>query len=204
MSLANVLISFQASQACSDIEISGMTADDATDERAFREKQQRVYALVGHCILRFQHVEDYLEDVFASVLGGSRPRADAIFASVRGIDRKTEIIRAAATDLSGEPWDQLAPLLRRVKEASDVRGQIAHANPVQNGGLTRIKIKTGNGRVTEVVSVEQVSSSHWELHKKAKQTTIFTEEELLSEYNRTDSLYGDMIKFVASVKSLSV
>lgn len=181
-----------------------MTADDATDERAFREKQRRFYALVGHCILRFQHVEDYLEEVFASVLGGSRPRADAIFASVRGIDRKTEIIRAAATGLSGEPWDQLPPLLRRVKEASDVRGQIAHANPVQNGGLTRINVRTENGRIAEVVGVEQVTDSRWELHKKAKQTTIFTEEDLLREYNRTDGLFGDMIKFVTSVQSLSV
>jgi hypothetical protein len=56
-----------------------MTTDDdeSPDERAFRDKEMRFYALVGHCILRFQHVEDYLEDVFAAVLGGKRDRADA-------------------------------------------------------------------------------------------------------------------------------
>jgi hypothetical protein len=86
----------------------------------------RFYALVGHCILRFQHVEDYLEDVFAAVLGGKRDRADAIFASVRGVDHKIQIIKAAATGLSGLPWGDLASLLTTVKEVSDMRGQIAH------------------------------------------------------------------------------
>jgi hypothetical protein len=91
-----------------------MTEDDEGDakDRAFRKKQTRFYALVGHCILRFQHVEDYLEDVFAAVLGGKRDRADAIFASVRGVDRKIQIIRAAATGLSGKPWDELNPPAR--------------------------------------------------------------------------------------------
>lgn len=182
-------------------KVEGVTASDAPDERAFREKQQRFYAMVGQCILRFQHVEDYLGDVFASVLGGGRLRADATFASVRGIDRKIEIIKAAATGLTGGPWNQLSPLLNRVKEASDVRGQIAHANPVQNGGLTRINVRTENGRIREVVGVERVTDGRWQLHKKARQNTIFTEEDLLREYNLTDSLFGDMIAFVKSVQS---
>jgi hypothetical protein len=42
------------------------------EDQAFREKQSRFYALVGHCILRFQHVEGYLEDVFAAVHGAAR------------------------------------------------------------------------------------------------------------------------------------
>jgi hypothetical protein len=151
--------------------------------------------------LRFQHVEDYLEEVFAMVLGGGRARADAIFATVRGIDRKIEIIKAAATGLSGEPWDQLAPMLKRVKTASDVRGQIAHANPVHNGGLTRINVRTEGGRIVEAVSVEQVTDSRMELHKRAREIAIFTAEDLLREYNRTDGLLGDMIEFEKSVQS---
>jgi hypothetical protein len=98
--------------------LSPMTKDDAesADERTFREKQRRFYALVGHCILRFQHVEDYLEDVFAAILGGGRDRADAIFASVRGIDRKIQTIKASATGLSGKPWNGLDSLLAKVRQ----------------------------------------------------------------------------------------
>jgi hypothetical protein len=172
-------------------------ADDAetTEEREWREKQRKFYALVGHCILRFQHVEDYLEDVFAAVLGGSRSRADAIFASVRGIDRKLQIIKAAATGLDGQPWDHLIPLLNSVKDVSGVRGQIAHASPVQNQSL-RIRVRTENGRILETVGVEQ-GESRLELHKQAaKDRIVFTVEDLLREYNRIDDLFGEMIAFV--------
>jgi hypothetical protein len=180
-----------------------MTKDDAEgpDEHAFREKQRRFYALVGHCILRFQHVEDYLEDVFAAVLGGKRDRADAIFASVRGIDRKIQITKAAATGLSGKPWDELNPLLAQVKEVSSVRGQIAHANPIQNGGMVRINVRTEKGQIVETLGVERITDSRWELHKQAKENIIFTAEDLLREYNRIDKLFGDMIAFVKSTQN---
>ena len=155
--------------------------------------------MVGHCILRFQHVEDCLDDVFAAVLGGNRARADAVFASVRGIDRKIQIIKAAATGLSGKPWDELNPLLATVKELSEVRGQIAHANPVQRASI-RVKVRTDKGRILETTGAE-VTDSRLELHKKAKKTTIFAEEDLLREYHRIDKLFVDMIAFVRSVPS---
>jgi hypothetical protein len=181
-----------------------MTDDQNEDAevRAFREKQRRFYALVGHCILRFQHVEDYLEDVFAAVLGGRRDRADAIFASVRGVERKIQIIRASATGLSGNPWDDLDSLLAKVKAASEVRGQIAHANPVQNGGLIRINVRMEGGQIVETVGMERVSESGFELHKQAaKVKIILTAEDLLREYNRIDKLFGDMIAFVNSAQN---
>ena len=40
---------------------------ESTEEREWRETRRKFYALVDHCIPRFQHVEDYLEDVFAAV-----------------------------------------------------------------------------------------------------------------------------------------
>jgi len=177
-----------------------MTDDGLTsaEEKAFREKQRHFYAAVGHCILRFQHVEDYLEDVFAAVLGGSKGRADAIFASVRGVDRKIQIIKAAATGLSGPPWDDLPSILDTVKEVSEMRGQIAHASPVQNGGMVRLNVRTEHGRIVEVLSGEQIEESRWELHKRAKQTIVFTIEDLLRGYDRIDRLFGDMIAFVKS------
>lgn len=173
-----------------------MTDEDETAEmREWRAKEQRFYALVGHCILRFQHVEDYLEDVFAAVLGGSRGRADAIFASVRGIDRKLQIIKAAATGRNGQPWDRLIPMLDAVKEASGVRGQIAHASPVQKN-FVRIRMRTENGRPVETMGVEPVER-RLELHKQAaKERIAFAAEDLLRAYDRIDGLFGEMIAFV--------
>ena len=143
-----------------------------------------------------QHVEDYLEEVFAAVLGGKKDRADAVFASVRGIDRKIKIIKAAATGLSGLPWDDLTSLLTAVKEVSDMRGQIAHASPVQHGGTIRINVRTEQGRIVEVLGAEQIEEGRLELHKRAKQTTVFTFEDLHRGYDRIDKLFADMIAFV--------
>jgi hypothetical protein len=158
------------------------------------EERQRFYALVGHCVLRFQHVEDFLEDTFAAVLGGVRERADAIFASVRGLDRKIQLIKAAAIGLIGEPpWDGLDALMTRVKTASDVRGQIAHAKPVQSGGLIRIGVRVEEGRMIETTGVEQVEGSRMELHKNQR---IFSADDLLREYRRIDTLFGDLLRFV--------
>jgi hypothetical protein len=179
-----------------------MTSDEspeAVEIEKFRAEQQQFYALVGHCILRFQHVEDYLEDIFAAVLGGSRARADAIFASVRGIDRKIQIISAAAVGLQGEPWTQLLPLLNRAKKASDIRGQIAHANPVRHGGSVRIKVRRDGDRIVETVGIERVEDARFELHKRAKETTIFAVDDLRREYGIIDQIFGDMIAFVKAI-----
>lgn len=179
-----------------------MTSDEPSEAvgvEKFRAEQQRFYALVGHCILRFQHVEDYLEDIFAAVLGGSRARSDAIFASVRGIDRKIQIISAAAVGLQGEPWPQLLPLLSRAKKASDVRGQIAHANPVRHGGSLKIKVRMDGGRIVETVGVERVEDARFELHKTAKETTVFKVEDLMTEYDFVDRVFVDMIAFVKAI-----
>ncbi|KRQ97004.1 hypothetical protein [Bradyrhizobium valentinum] len=114
---------------------------------------------------------------------------------MRGIDRKLQIIKAAATGLEGQPWDRLIPLLNTVKEVSGIRGQIAHASPVQNQSM-RIHVRTENGRIVEAVGVEQIES-RWELHKQAaKDRSVFTAEDLLREYNRIDDLFGEMIAFV--------
>jgi hypothetical protein len=180
-----------------------MTSDESPETieiEKFRAEQQQFYALVGHCILRFQHVEDYLEDIFAAVLGGSRARADAIFASVRGIDRKIQIIDAAAVGLQGEPWIQLLPLLNRAKKASDIRGQIAHANPVRHGGSVRIKVRRDGDRIVETVGVERVEDARFELHKRAKETTVFKVEDLRTEYDFIDHIFTDMIAFVKAIE----
>jgi len=175
-----------------------MTNDESPEK--FRAEQQQFYALVGHCILRFQHVEDYLADIFAAVLGGSTARADAIFASVRGIERKIQIISAAAVGLQGEPWPQLLPLMNRVKKASDIRGQIAHANPVRHGGSFKIKFRKDGDRIVETVGVERVEDARYELHKRAKETTIFKVENLRREYDFMDHIFTDMIAFVKAIE----
>src|SRR6266851_5206090 len=107
----------------------------------------------------------------------------------------------AATGLSGEPWDELSPLLTAVKEVSDVRGQIAHAKPVQNAGMIRINVRMENARIVEALGSERITEGGLEPHKQAREKIIFTGEDLLREYHRIDKLFGDMIAFVKSAQN---
>lgn len=175
-----------------------------TEITEFLTKQRKFYATVGHCVLRYQHVEDYLGDLFASVLGGPRDRSDAIFASVRGTDRRLQIIAAAATGLKGAPWIALPDLLRRIKNASDVRGQIAHAQPVQISPPVQIRVKTDEGRIVKVVEVESSGKSRFELRKTtAKQVVTYTVQDLLHAYDKIDRVFGDMIDFVRTASAIA-
>lgn len=150
-----------------------------TEHAELLSAQRKFYATVGHCILRYQQIEDYLEDLFAAVLGGPGDRSNAIFASVRGTDRRLQIIAAAATGLKASPWIALPDLLRRIKDASDVRGQIAHARPVQISPPVRVRVKTDGGRIVTVAEVESSANTRFELHKAtAKQVVTYTVEDL--------------------------
>jgi hypothetical protein len=89
--------------------------------------------------------------------------------------------------------------MNRAKKASDIRGQIAHANPVRHGGLVRIKVRREGNRIVGTVGVERVEDARFELHKRAKETTVFTVDDLRREYSFIDQIYEDMIAFVKSI-----
>jgi hypothetical protein len=137
------------------------------------------------------------DEMFAVVLGGNRKRADAIFASVRGVDRKIQLIKGAAIGLSGQPWEDLDALMVRVKKATDVRGQIAHVRSVQNGAIIRITARTEGGRIVETVGADKIEQGRMELHKN---DCIFTTDELLLEYERFHMLFGDMVRIVEAAR----
>jgi hypothetical protein len=84
--------------------------------------------------------------------------------------------------------------------ASDVRGQIAHANPVRHGGLVRIKVRKDGDRIVETVGVERVEDARFELHKRSKETTVFTVADLKREYSFIDHIFTDMIAFVKAIE----
>lgn len=104
-------------------------------------------------MLRFQHVDDYLEDIFAAVLGGSRVRADAVFASVR--DRKIRSSVPRQLSLQGEPLVQLLPLMNRIKGPPTYGDRSLTPNPVRHDGLVRIKVRKDGDRIVETVAVER-------------------------------------------------
>jgi hypothetical protein len=176
-----------------------MTDDESIAE--FREKQARFYAIIEHCITLHQTIEDYPEDEFAAVLGGETPRARAIFQVVRGLESKLELIRAAVPSNAQEPWTQLASLLNKVRQSAKARNEIAHARPVQHGGMIQINVRTENGRIREAVSATCIEEGRWELHKGSKVDPVFWNEKSMREqYGRMDVLFGELIAVVKAIR----
>jgi uncharacterized membrane protein len=54
----------------------------------FEKHRSRFFALIGHCVTKFQAVEDYLPAVFAVALGINEAKALKIFNLTRGLDTR--------------------------------------------------------------------------------------------------------------------
>ena len=171
------------------------------EQAEFPEHRTRFFALIGHCVTRFQSVEDYLPNVFAAALGINEAKALKIFNLTRGLDLRLAMISEALSDAADEHRQRWETLLKRIRAAAEARNQIAHANTVHNaGGLT---IQIGDG--FQVKSLTKTGSERMELHKKTQNSeTIWTTELLIAEHDRAFKLFGHLIAFVKRLKGESV
>nr|WP_294815924.1 hypothetical protein [uncultured Sphingomonas sp.] len=120
----------------------------------FIEHKDRFFALIGHCVTRYQSIEDSLPGVFAAALGGDPARAHAVFAVVRGLEAKLNLISAALTGQDGMPADYWPSLLHRIAAAAEARNQIAHSAPVSFGAIS-IKLDDDKRTALEVKQTQK-------------------------------------------------
>jgi hypothetical protein len=147
----------------------------------FEKHRSRFFALIGHCVTRFQSVEDYLPDVFAAALGINEVKALKIFNLTRGLDIRLAMISEALSDAADEHQQHWETLLKRIRAAAEARNQIAHANPVHHAAGFTIEIGDG----FQVKSVKRTGSDRMELHKQTQNSkTIWTTELLIAEHDR--------------------
>jgi hypothetical protein len=167
----------------------------------FEKHRTRFFALIGHCVTKYQAVEDYLPDVFAAALDINEAKAVKIFNHTRGLETKLAMISEALSDAAEEHRLRWQTLLQRIRAAGDARNQIAHANPVHQGG--RIVIEMDDG--FQVKSLKRTESDRMELHKQAQNSkTVWTIDLLVSEHDRAAKLFGHLIGFVKRLKGESV
>jgi len=119
-----------------------------------------------------------------------RRRARAIFQVVRGSEPKLELIRASVPSSVQEPWVQLASLPNQVRQSAKALNEVAHARPVQHGGMIQINVRTENGRIREAVSATRIEEGRWELHKGSKVDGGLERE----KYARTLCPHGRIIR----------
>ena len=163
----------------------------------FEKHRSRFFALIGHCVTKFQSVEDYLPDVFATALGINEAKAPKIFDLTRGLEMRLDMISESLSDAPDEHRQRWETLLKRIRAAAEARNQIAHAKPVHRGGGIAISLDAE----LQVISAKKTEPDRMELHKKK---TIWTEELLIAEYGRADKLFGHLIAFVMRLKGQSV
>ena len=172
---------------------------NAANWAEFEKHSTRFFALIGHCITKYQTLEDYLSDVFAAALGINEAKALKIFNHVRGLETKLAMISEALNDATEEHQLRWQTLLVRVRAAADARNQIAHANPVHHAGPIVIVVDDD----LQVKSAKRTGSDRMELRKRAS-NAVWTTELLIAEHERASRLFGHLIAFVMRFKGQTV
>jgi hypothetical protein len=175
--------------------------DTDTQIVEFEKHTARFYELIGHCVTRYQAVEDYLPTVFGAALGGDLGRAEALFAIARGLEAKLNMISAALTGADDKIAVRWSNLLKQVAAAAEARNQIAHARTVHNGGLVGVQLATDDtpGKVT------RIKPARMELRKRSGAgEKVWTIETMLQEAKHCSKLFGQLIAFTMTLKGETV
>ena len=163
----------------------------------FRERTL-FFAEAGQCIIEYQKLEDSLEGIFLSALGGPERRAAKIFSVARGLEAKLDIVTAACYDLSEPLMAQWNELKKRVTQAAINRNQIAHSRPVSTSDPIILTPSTTPGRPG---TVSGGANSRTEIWKKTKAGDAkWTRELLHNEYLKNHNLFGAIIAFVMQIR----
>jgi hypothetical protein len=102
--------------------------------RALRFDTASLYAAIGELTVTHQRIDDVLEHVFATALGGSYARAIAIFRVVKGAENQRRLVSAALVDGKADYQTRWQSLVARIDAAGRLRGQIVHSQLVRWGG----------------------------------------------------------------------
>jgi hypothetical protein len=178
--------------------------DDDDGEAAlaeFEKHRARFYALIGHCVTRYQSIEDYLPEVFAAALGGNAKKAAAIFAVARGLGAKLDMISAALTGTNAAIAKRWQSLLKQVAASADARNEIAHARAVHHGGMLRVTL----GNESALGKVVRAEPARMELRKrKGSIETLWTLHRMIDEAERSSKLFGHLIAFKLTLEGKPV
>jgi hypothetical protein len=179
----------------SGVSIRNLMAEKQDAE--FNQHRSRFYALIGHCVTRYQAVEDYLPELFAAALGGNAGKAVAIFAVARGLEAKLNLVSAALIDADKQHQSRWADLLRRIASAAMARNEIAHARPAH-----RVEITAFVSRGSQVSPKAPVlSTRRMELRKRTRGCeTVWTANLMAAEHQRTDKLFCHMIALAMELR----
>ncbi|MDQ3143768.1 MAG: hypothetical protein M3Q57_02655 [Pseudomonadota bacterium] len=158
-------------------------------------EELRFYGFAGICIIRFQQVFDHLSNVFSELVKLSDGEVNAIFGSIRTLDRRCKVIGDLLKLTKSGEFDEWSKLAKRIRLAERNRDSIAHGSPVYGGGRTTIIVDEEN-QITEVVGhtesffyLERNGSNDWNT------------DTLLAEARHTQRLLSDLYAFSRNLRA---
>jgi len=153
-------------------------------------------------IIGYQNIEDHLQTLFVSALGGPPEKARKIFSVARGLEAKLYLVSAALSDAEQSLQMRWDGLKKRVILAAESRNQIAHSSPVSTADPIIVTMNKANNKV---LRVSGGGNSRTELRKKTKRVEVtWTTSSLRDEHTRNDLLFGALVAFDLELRDMPV
>ncbi len=135
-----------------------------------------------------------------TALASDKPKAIAIFATVRGLESKLALVSAALTGDASRltRWVELGA---RVQRAFGARNQVAHARPRKNGGVVGIILSGPPGAPDTTSQIVYGEPAHMELVKRTRaKEVVWTEDMLRAEHASVSKLFGHLVAFTMELR----
>ena len=160
------------------------------DQIFYDDDERNLYAVIGIYITLFQHLEDFLVHVFANACDNDINKMRAIYHLIRGLDKKIEFIDAALTSVEHKSdWSILSS---RLRDASKVRGDIAHGNSAVE--FDDLIAKENDGEVAVIIS-GNIKSKLIKNNKKSNGYTHYSLEIINEKFFELRKLDQDIRAF---------
>lgn len=170
--------------------------DESVKIKRHHLDELRFYGFAGICVTRFQQLDDHLRDPFASLLTISDQEATIVFASIRTVKRRCEVIARLLEIRKPDFVDRWQSLTRRILQAESSRNSIAHGSPVFDGGGATVRID----EESDTIEVVERREPFFYLEKRG--FTDWTTERLRAEAQQTESLLRDIYELSRDLGSI--
>lgn len=172
-----------------------MFSDNIVDVMpGFTHEGASCFAALGEYVTSYQQIEDFLPCLFVNAMAGNYARDHAIFAAVRGLEGKLDLIGAAVSVHQDEDVRAIWPdIQRRIAAAAAARNQMAHARPVTYGPVDWIEYEEDTYDFDQPNPEFQIRKSN------RSGDRVWNEEALRRELKVIAELHVDLSQFCTDV-----
>ena len=170
--------------------------DEITSIKQSHLEELRFYGFAGMYIIRFQQIEDHLEEPFAKLAGLEAEEATIASSAIRTVSRRCQVIRDLVAKNHALLADDWSELQRRILRAENERNSIAHGSPTYGGQNIVIRIDQETGETSATAQNEP----HFWLEKNGFEN--WTTEKLAGGVRAINQLQSDLFSFSRKIGAI--